>query len=228
MRLVRFVFLVAVLAGAMPAAAREPVDPRLPTWEQSQLMEGNQAVRTIRAFGYCAIRVRPAPSEAMVASLPYSAEEQAAEDALTEGADHPCLYQTERMTLRSRPVVRGILAEFMYNRAVPGPRHYQPRPFNERFDPVNARWRGQPNEALGRFVATCAVHRDPNPVHLMVRFNHYSPGETRELRALRPTMLACLPEGRSLNVSRLVIRALLAEALYHFWQEDPSAGVAPR
>jgi len=208
--------LAAQLASAAPARAGEPPATRLPTWEQSHTLEGNQTVRTLRAFGYCLVRARASASEALMASRPGSAEESAAMTALSEGDDHPCLYQATRMVIRSRPLIRGIVAEFLYNRDNPGSRNHAPRAFDRPFDPAAPGWRETPDGALGRWLAACAVHRGPGHARQMIRFNHDSPGETRALRAIRPALLHCLPQGRSLQVSRHVIRAMLAEALLDF------------
>lgn len=214
-RALGFLLLLGAALAAAQAGAAEP-DRRLPTWEQSHTLEGNQRVRILRAFGYCTARVRTAAVEALIASLPATDEEGAALDAIMEGRSHPCVYQTETLSIRGVPLIRGILAEFLYLEANPRSRPLQARPFEAPFDPAAPEWRGTPEGALGRWLAACAVHRIPQRVDAMLRFNHDSPGETRQLRAIRPVLLACLPEGRSLTVSRWTMRAMLAEALLRF------------
>ena len=110
---------------------------------------------------------------------------------------------------------RGIHAEFLYNREHPGGRRFEPR-----------RLSGPPvvSMTLGQLVATSALHRAPNEVQALIRFNHDSPGETRTLNALRPVLLNCLPPEFSLPVSRHLMRALLAEAPYHFSRGNPAPG----
>jgi hypothetical protein len=43
--------------------------------------------------------------------------------------------------------------------------------------------------------------------------DNISEGRARD--ALRPTLLGCLPEGRSLQSLRVIFRAMIAEELYH-------------
>ena len=47
-----------------------------------------------------------------------------------------------------------------------------------------------------------------------MKYSYGSIGEGRALGLLRPTFLACLPNGERLRISRLNIRALIAEELY--------------
>jgi len=209
--------LMLLLLAAAPAP-----DERLPAWDQWHTNEGNQTIRTLRAFGNCAVRVRAAAVAALLASGPGSAAESAAVAALVEGENHPCVYQTTRMTFRSRPVLRGIVAEFAYNGGHPDRHGLEPRPFAPGDGAGAGQWPDAPDWNRGRRLAACTVHRDPREVHALIGFNHDSPGETRSLRALRPAMLACLPEGGPLTLSRLAIRAMLAEALFHFARGEPS------
>jgi len=212
----------ALLAFVLLVAAAPATEERLPAWDRWHTNEGNQTIRTLRAFGSCAVRVRAAAVEALLASDPGSAAERAALAALTEGASHPCVYQTTRLTFRSRPVLRGIVAEFAYLGGDPDRRRLEPRPFAAGDGAGRGQWPDAPDWNRGRRLAACTVHRDPRQVHALIGFNHDSPGETRALRALRPAMLACLPGGGPLALSRLAVRAMLAEALYHFARGEPS------
>jgi hypothetical protein len=213
----RSVFLAAVILVASPLAAREPVDPRLPTWQQSHLAEGSMEDRILRAFAYCSVRVRRAEAEALLATNPGSREENAAAHALTlSGQVNDCATRGD-IHFRGPAgmiLLRGLAAEFLHNREVPRSRRYDPRP-----EPA-----APPGYvALPRRVAACAVRRAGDDVHAMIRFDHDSPGETRMLRRLRPVLLECLPQDASLPVTRHVIRALLAEGLYHFSREGQGA-----
>lgn len=212
---------LVLLVAARPAQGQVGEDSRLPSWEQSHTREGNQTIRTLRALGYCLVRVRAGAAEALLASDPGSAAERTSLAALTEGADHPCLYQTERMTIRSPPLLRGIVAEFSYQGGHPDRRALVARPFAP--GPPRGQWPGAPDWNRGRRLAACTVHREPGRVHALIGFNHDSPGETRTLGALRPAMLSCLADGPPLTLSRLAIRAMLAEALYHFARGEPAA-----
>jgi hypothetical protein len=200
----------AWLASAAPLAAREPADPRLPSWQQSHLAEGSMEDRILRAFAYCSVRVRRAEAEALLATTPGSPEERAAAQALALfGQVNDCATRSD-IRFRGPPgmvLLRGLAAEFLHNREVPQARRYEPRP-----EPAA----GPDYVPLPRRVAACAVHRAPEQVHAMIRFDHDSPGETRMLRQLRPILLECLPAQVSLPVTRHIMRALLAEALYHF------------
>lgn len=221
---IRMIALAAAcLASAPPLAAREPADPRLPTWQQSHLAEGSMEDRILRAFAYCSVRVRRAEAEALLDTRPGSAEENAAAHALTlTGQVNDCATRSDIHFRGAGGMIllRGLAAEFLHNRAVPESRRYDPRP-----EPA-----APPGYVpLPQRAAACAVHRAPEQVHALIRFDHDSPGETRVLGQLRPILLECLPPGISLPVTRHIVRALLAEALYHFSLEGGvTSGRRPR
>jgi hypothetical protein len=131
----------------------------------------------------------------------------------------PCLLRTTRLQIKNRNVLRGAIAEALYNIERVQPRASAWPDALEQLMPASS----DPlsTEAVGRTVAACAARRAPAKTHAVLQFNPGSPGEFRALRALDHTFLACLPQGRNLRVARLSIRAALAEAMYHVWKARP-------
>lgn len=204
-------FVAAALlasAGAGPAA-RAPEGP-VPSWRQSHFESGNTAVISLYVVALCARRENPEAAESLLRSAPDSQEERAAFERLVPASIvDPCLARIRfawrnRRMLDSPVLFRGVIAETVYNGA-------RIRPASATRPAAGAAER--PASAAPRIVARCAVERSPMLAHQVLRFGYGSPGEERALRALDQTFLACLPEGAQLGVSRLVMRALLAEAL---------------
>lgn len=215
-------------AGALALSASggieaKPLDPRLPDWRQSQLVEGNSALRGLYFFAVCSV-IKKRPAAQALVNSPFGSEQQEQTIAsLTAGEDNECLLTAEKMTIRSRSVLRGAVAEALYNQGKMRPRAERPIATSDSFDSFLARSAAArsgrdasqaSDELVGRWVAMCAAHRAPGRVHAVVRFNPSSLGEYRVLESLAPDFLSCLPEGRSLRISRLAARASLAEALY--------------
>lgn len=202
--------LGAALLWTSPAGAgAKPLDPRIPTWEQSHLEEGNTAVRALYILAVCARNHRLEAVEALLRAQPGSAEEEQAIKALLPPGLDPCLQRTSELHIRNRTLLRGAVAEAVYNGLGTRPRAAAPLPAaaDDSVAPAD-------RMAFGRQVARCAVRRAPLLAHGVVRFNAGSMGELRALHALTPVLAACLPAGADLRVSRLSIRALVAEELY--------------
>jgi hypothetical protein len=208
---------MAAVGGAAPVRP-EADTGRIPTWQQSYLAEGSMKLRVLRAIGYCAAEGRRNQVEALLRTEPGSPEEDEAVQAL-DLESYSCLGGTWKMTLHSYPVYRGVLAEFLYKRLQRSPRKKVPLPAAEASTVDLAFAQGSPSsrdqaDAVGCVVAACVTTKNPSEAHALITYDSGSVGETRSLRALRPVMLSCLPAGADLRVSRLAIRAMIAEALY--------------
>ena len=207
-----------LIVGGTGPGRQEADNGRIPTWQQSYLAEGSMKLRVLRAIGYCAAEGRRKQVEALLRTMPGSSEENEAVQALDLESCN-CLGGTWKMTLHSYPLYRGVLAEFLYKRLQRSPRKKVPLPAVETPAVNLAFAQGSPPsrdeaDAVGRLVAACVTMKNPAEAHALITYDSGSIGETRSLRALRPVMLSCLPAGADLRVSRLAIRAMIAEALY--------------
>jgi len=216
--------LVALLGAfalaAIPAFAAPKPESRVPAWEQSHFAEGNVSVRALYILAVCARNHRLAQVEAMLQAAPGSPEERAAVPITPPPAYDECLYRTRELRIRDLNILRGALAEAIYNGRSARPLSDQPLPFDLKSKiPVN---RNQPaNAASPRMVAACAVQQSPNRAHKILQHNAGSFTEQRELRALNPLLEACLPLGAKLQATPLAMRAAIGEALYFAWREQP-------
>jgi hypothetical protein len=207
--------VAALLLLAAAPAARDPAAGLVPTWEQSYYAEGSMPNRALRAVGYCAAEGRPDGVRALLRTLPGStAEADAVRDV---GLDtYTCLVAGLKMTIRSTPLYRGTLAEFLYKRQLRSLRRKQPLPAVAAESPLG-RWGAAPGEGdipVARRTAACVVEHAPDRAEALLDFDSGAIGETRVLKEMRPEMLSCLRPGEALRVSRLTMRALIAEALY--------------
>ena len=201
---------VAMLFGPGVAAAAADGQPRLiPTWKQSHFEEGDPTVRSIYILAVCTRNHRREAAVALLDSRPGSLEEGSLVRAALPSGKTECPIPAEKLKLNNWVLVRGAIAEAIYNGDRRRPRT-ETLPLAETFtgsDRVST-------SAVARWVARCAVRRKPLLAHSVVRFNPGAIGEERALRALKATFTGCLPAGRRLEVSRLGIRALIAQELY--------------
>jgi hypothetical protein len=199
--------LAAAGVAAAPAADKPP--RLIPSWKQSHLEQGNQSVQSIYKLAACARVQRREAAEAVLDSVPGSAEERSRMAVAVPAGFKGCPIRVRRLKIRNFVLMRGALAEALYN----GDR------VRPRAAALPAAEAGPPSGngsalAVARRVARCAVSRNPGLAHEVVKYNFGSIGEGRALRSLKPAFTACLPPGERLVISRLNIRALLAEELY--------------
>ena len=201
--------LAAIACVAAPAPAAEKRPRLVPDWKQSHLEEGNQTVQAIYRLATCARIQRREAAEAVFATVPGSAEERSRILAAVPPGHDGCPIRVRKLAIRNFVHMRGALAEALYN----GDRNRPRATALPLAEAVQASPGGSPL-TVARWVALCAVSRNPALAHEVVRFNPGGIGEGRALRALKPTFVGCLPSGERLDVSRLSMRALIAEALY--------------
>ena len=209
----KFVIASALAAcgfSGASAAAPEKSAPLIPDWKQSHFEEGNPAIRAVYFLAMCAKLQRRQAAEALLATDPGSAEEAALVEVLMPAGFTDCPIRARKVTIRSRILIRGAIAEALYKGDGFRPRSTSALPLDQAFQPAG---RGSAT-AVGRWVARCAVRREPLRAHSVVSYNPGAVGEMRALRSLKPTFIACLPPGERLLVSRINFRALVAEELY--------------
>jgi hypothetical protein len=206
----RLAVAVAILglAGAADAAKKQP--PLVPDWKQSHFEEANPAVRSVYILAVCTRIHRREAAEALLATVPGSAEEASRLAAAVPSGPTECPIRSTKLTIHSKILMRGAIAEAIYNGEGAKPRSAAALPLAETFQPTD---RGSA-PAVARWVARCAVRRTPRLAHAVVKYNPGAVGERHALLALKPTFTACLPPGERLRVSRLEFRALIAEELH--------------
>lgn len=201
--------LAAAACGAAAAPAAEKPPLLIPSWKQSHLKQGDQAIQAVYRLAACTRIRRREAAEALLATNPGSPEE-AARLRVAMPLDQTDCPIRARLTIISRVLARGAVAEALYNGDGTKPRTALALPLTEIYRPS----RSGSELVVARRVARCAVRREPRLAHGVVKWNFGSVGEERALRFLRPAFLACLPKGERLQISRLNIRALIAEELY--------------
>lgn len=208
----RLVLALAAACASPAATAAEKSLRLVPSWKQSHLETGNPTVRSVYRMAVCTRHHRREAAIALLATVPGSREESARMQEAIPSGQTECPIKVTRLRISDRSVLmRGALAEALYNGDRTKPRASSALPLIETpRHPV-----GGSAAAVGRSVARCAVRRRPLEAHAVLKYIPGAAGEERALRALKPTFLACLPPGERLGVSRLVIRALIAEELYH-------------
>jgi hypothetical protein len=185
--------------------------PRIPDWKQSQLEEGNPAVRSSYILAVCTRNHRRQAAEALLETPPGSAEEATLIQQAVPSGWTECPIRSTKVTIKSEIFMRGVIAEAIYNGDGIKPRSNAALPFADTFPPS-----GRGNHLMvARWVARCAVRRDPQGAHAVLQFNPGAIGERRALLSLEPTFTACLPVEERLDISRLKFRAMIAEELYH-------------
>lgn len=215
-RLSALVFSALLVTAPLTATPR--LAGRIPSWEQSHLKEGDVATRALYFLAVCIRNQRLAQAETMLRTRPNSPEEIAATPLVRPPAYDHCLIRTTKLVIHQRNVLRGAIAEAIYNGRQVRPRSNAALPFDvTAVVPMGTT--GGSN--FGRAVAACVVQREPARAHDVVQFNPGSIAEFRALKALAPTFTACLPADASLQTSRLSMRADLAESLYQAWRARP-------
>lgn len=199
----------AAAAAAFATAGMAAEKPRLiPDWKQSHLEEGDQTVQSIYRLAACARVLRRDTAEAVLETVPGSREEHGLLKAAVPPGWGGCPIKYRKLRIRSVVLMRGALAEALYNGGNSKPRAAA-LPLAEA-GPIA----GATSLAIARWVARCAVSRNPGLAHEVVKWNPGGIGEGRALRMLKSTFIDCLPEDQRLQVSRVNMRALIADELY--------------
>lgn len=200
--------LTAAACGAAVAPAAERPPPLIPSWKLSHLEQGDPAVQAVYRLAVCARTKKREAAEALLATGPGSPEEAARLRVVMPSGETDCPIRATRLAIHSPVFPRGAIAEALYNGDRTRPRAASALPFSEVYQPSLS------DLAVARWVARCTVRREPRLAHEVLKWSYGSIGEGRALGLLRPAFLACLPSGKRLQVSRLNIRAIIAEELY--------------
>jgi hypothetical protein len=196
------------LTPAGAAAAPKPAS-LIPDWKESHFAEADPGVWAAFRLAVCARNHRRAAVEALLATPPESAEEARLLPAAVPPDEADCPMRKKRNVRFTATFMRGALAEALYNGDKDKPKALS-LPLADSFDSAG---KDEPSN-VARWVARCAVRRDPRRAHEVVQFNPGAIGERRALLSLGPVLAACLPAGERLQVTRLRFRALIAQELY--------------
>jgi hypothetical protein len=216
---------ILLAAGATPAAAQYGSAPAPPP--PAAAPRGGAAApaaapaatapaEVLRAAA-CAVGRDANAGTALLATLPFSAEERTQAGALARAAQR-CLRLSAPIAVTSYSF-RGAVAEALYESgfatppaarapalgAVPLPR---PAPGTD----------AQIVEILAPMFALvdCATPRQPDLARALLATEPRSPEETAALTAFNPTFVACVPAGTQLRIDPRVMRNFFAEALYRW------------
>ena len=75
-------------------------------------------------------------------------------------------------------------------------------------------------------VATCAIDANPNVARAVVLEHMMSEAQDNAFAAIVPALGACLPEGKTLSLTKQVIEGMLAEVLYRGVKPAPTTDKA--
>lgn len=155
--------------------------------------------------------------DAMLATLPFSAEERTQAGAFIRAAQR-CLRLREPIAT-SAFTLRGVLAEVLYESRFATP----PSP---RTPPLGVAPLPRPGpgtdpqivEALATMFALvdCATPRQTDLVRALLTTEPRSAEETTALTAIHPALRACVPPGSQLSIDPRVMRSFFAESLYRW------------
>lgn len=165
----------------------------------------------------CALGREATAGDALLATLPFSAEERTQAGAFVRGAQR-CARMREPI-ITSAFSLRGVLAEALYENRFATP----PSP---RTPPLAALPLPRPGpgtdaqivEALATMFALvdCATPRQTGLVRALLATEPRSAEETAALTALHPAIIPCVPPGTQLRIDPRVMRNFFAEALYRW------------
>ncbi|HEU5482875.1 MAG TPA: hypothetical protein VFU80_07295 [Sphingomicrobium sp.] len=180
-------------------------------------------MRVLHDFAECIAKTMPAEAAAVLVALPDSKEQRVALRILLDR--ERCLRAASQIEVKAS-LLRGALAEALYDRSAPVTPTLRPRPmlldfasFAGRLTAADASGFDQEDKALltVRWMAYCATHENPVGVEAVLRTRIGREDETLAFRELRPTLSACLFRGHQAVVARVPLRAALAEALYQYY-----------
>jgi hypothetical protein len=227
------IVLAATAAFAVGAQAQTPTSTQdvIPNTAAPSLSETALADRAFRDLVGCVIRYQPERTRNLLNTIPgtraegrilYSFESrmEACYDSFRTGRG-ALFYQGN--------LLRGVIAEVYYGREFPAgiPAIADEAP------ELAAQW-ARPRPADGAVtqmemlhaMARCVTARQPDAVGTLLRTGPLSAEERAALRSLQPEFSTCLDSGVQFESSRQSLRALLAEAAFHFG-EARRRGFAP-
>ena len=199
------------------AAPRQEV-PDTPSQPQEQAQAPVAASRSdvLRAASCVASRDAEA-ADALLATAPFSADERERAVRLLRAAER-CL-RLRSPIATTATIFRGAVAESLFeSRFAQAPAARAPAALAASyFQPANvASMENAAAISTHYDVGQCAAPRHPDLVRALLATEPASDGEMAALQALYPDFGACVAQGTQLGIDRVLIRAILAEAIYRW------------
>ena len=204
----RIVFVLAAAVAAAPAQAQIA-----PGYSGSSTttygMDATEFWRTVRGFGNCFAKERPADALALIATQPDSKDEAAVYKRISRGESKVCLTDTSlRVPV---PLIRGAIAEGLYKRGVALPPDLILAPVAP----------GTPVRTLGDAARCYAAAHRSEAERLLAETAAGSKKERAALQAMAGDFFDCLPptaQKRAFNPTQ--IRFRLAETLLRMPRQE--------
>lgn len=172
-------------------------------------------------FAECIARGAPADSRALTLSAPGSPSEQVAHGSLYDMVARCQRAARSEGKAAGLFLLRGLLAERLWVRQVATFRAPdQPAPDPDRVD-FEAPFRATPALKSNYALAFCVAYTRPDLIDALVRTPVASSEEASAITALKPVIARCYPEGSSLTLDRMTLRATFAEQLYRRYPPTP-------
>lgn len=210
------------VATATAAAEPDPPDPPSIGVNYTDAMRaaysGRRALEVVHQSARCIVRRARTASENLISAVPNTN----AEARIMYGPIASRLDQCAAMGVYvSNMVLRGAIAEALYELSFPSP----PLTSAATVEPIQ--WSAGNSSAatlapiyeLGR----CVVAGNAPLVRRLLETEPFSQSERDALRELRPRLDPCLDRGRTYNINRESLRAILAESHYRSASVRPAA-----
>lgn len=226
--MIRFVVALAVMGCPAAATAQGAMvassETHIVKHGGSQLHDMKESDAALRATARCVIDRGQGRAEFILGTVPGSAAEVRAIDSLQSRLDW-CVPGFGHGGIQAPwMLLRGAFAEELMRRHFPGGMPVQaPKPAASGEAPTppedadKVRW-------MMADAATCAVAQRPAESAVLIHSAVLGQEEARAFAAITPAFSACLDRTVKARFSRQSLRALLAEALYHY-ADDARGGV---
>ena len=169
-------------------------------------------VTILQDFAQCVVHGDRGSASALLASMPGSPTERMIEKRIRKRFDH-CLVLPDSVKLTGMPM-RGAVAGVLYQQAH-GSRPLSITPQGHRAAWLTGEASSAPAIAAPYAFAACVASADPVVAHALALSTSRSADEMAALKKLSTQYSACYPRGGTLRLTRITVRALVAEALYH-------------
>ena len=217
-------FLLAALAVLLPSAAVA----QIPTSTQDRMTtpgapSRSEIARTdavLRDVAACVTRRQPSRTLNLLRTIPGTDAEARvllSFQSVMNSCYNDHLNQGRSMSL-SLPLLRGIFAETWLRSDFPGglPAAAGAAPPPEEWIAARLVDGVAPTADKLHAMARCVTARRPEAVNALLTAAPLGPEENAAFRSLQPDLVACLDAGIELTASRQALRAMLAEAAFHY------------
>jgi len=219
----------AVGAAQVPTSTADII-PNTSAPSQSNIARSDRAFRDLVR---CVVRYQPERTRQLLATIPGTHAEELIVTSLNSRME-TCynFYITGAGALfMDNTLLRGVVAETYLAQEVPG--GFQPAP-GATAEQLAAWTQPRPEDnRIGQLellhaTARCVISRQPSGVAALLRTAPMSPEERVAIGPLQPDLSACLDSGVEFTASRQALRALLAEAGFHYLEAQRTGFASTR